>query len=115
MLPVGAFLSELSRRGHAVHLRTLSTGVEVARWLGFATDTIDSRIELPRINGIREELHLRPVGSMDEFWRGAPLLLVASGKPFEYPNTEWGDAVQMIGPCAHLIQRPWWCPAGWPR
>jgi UDP:flavonoid glycosyltransferase YjiC (YdhE family) len=25
--------------------------------------------------------------------------LVASGKPFEYPHTDWGDSVQMIGPC----------------
>ncbi len=24
---------------------------------------------------------------------------MASGKPFEYPQTDWGDAVQMIGPC----------------
>ena len=36
---------------------------------------------------------------MDEFLRRAPLVLVASGKPFEYPQTDWGDAVQMIGPC----------------
>src|SRR5882757_704880 len=46
-----------------------------------------------------EELSLRRVGSMDEFWRRAPLMLVASGKPFQYPHTDWGDAVQMIGPC----------------
>jgi MGT family glycosyltransferase len=36
---------------------------------------------------------------MDEFWRRAPLMLVASAKPFEYAQTDWGDAVQMIGPC----------------
>ena len=36
---------------------------------------------------------------MDEFLRRAPLMLVASGKPFQYPQTDWGDAVQMIGPC----------------
>jgi MGT family glycosyltransferase len=213
MLPISALLSELSRRGHAVHLRTLSTGVEIGQRLGFTTDAIDSRIEviehddwkasnpgaalkrnfavfgrrtafdvpdltdavarvdpdallidmmcwgalsaaeagdipwasfspftpplraaglapfgpglkpapnlvghvrdvvvativsgplkngLPAINRVREELKLRPVGSMDEFWRRAPLMLVASGKPFEYPQTDWGEAVQMIGPC----------------
>jgi MGT family glycosyltransferase len=213
VLPISALLSELSRRGHAVHLRTLSSGVELGHRLGFTTDAIDSRIEriehddwkagnprgalhravavlgrrasyevadltdaiarvrpdallvdvncwgalsaadagdipwtsfspftpllradglppygpglrplpnlfgrardavvrtvasgpvergLPPINEIREELHLRRVGSMDEFWRRAPLMLVASGKPFEYPHTDWGDAVQMIGPC----------------
>ena len=36
---------------------------------------------------------------MDEFLRRAPLMLLASGKPFQYPQTDWGDAVQMIGPC----------------
>jgi MGT family glycosyltransferase len=219
VLPISALLSELSGRGHAVHLRTLSTGVEIGRRLGFTTDTIDSRIEgiehddwkannpgaalqrafavfgrraphevtdltdaiarvhpdgllidvmcwgalsaaeaggipwasfspftpllradgmppygpglrplpnlfgrvrdavvrtmvsgpvnsgLPPINELREELHLRRVGSMDEFWRRALLMLVASGKPFEYPHTDWGDAVQMIGPCP-LDPRP---------
>jgi MGT family glycosyltransferase len=214
LLPISALLSELSRRGHTVHLRTVTAGVEIGQRLGFNTDAIDSRIEaiehddwkasnpsaalkrnfavfgrraafevpdladavaridpdallidmmcwgalsaaeagdipwasfspftpplraaglppfgpglkpasnllghlrdavvgtvvsgplksaLPAINRIREELHLRQVGSMDEFWRRAPLMLVASGKPFEYPQTDWGDSVQMIGPCA---------------
>ena len=36
---------------------------------------------------------------MEEFWGHAPLMLVASGKPFEYPQADYGDAVQMIGPC----------------
>jgi len=213
VLPISALLSELSRRGHAVHLRTFSAGVEIGQRLGFTTDAIDSRIEgiehddwkasstpaalkrafavfarraplevtdladaiagvepdallvdvmcwgalsaaeagsvpwacfspftpllradgippygpglkpsstlfgrvrdavvrpmvigtlnsaLPPNNEIREKLHLRRVASMDEFWRRAPLMLVASGKPFEYPQAEWGDAVQMIGPC----------------
>ena len=56
------------------------------------------RVVLPPINAIRADLKLRPVASIDEFLRRAPLLLVASGKPFQYPQTEWGDAVQMIGP-----------------
>jgi MGT family glycosyltransferase len=213
VLPISALLAELSRRGHAVHLRTFSAGVEIGRRLGFATDAIDPRIEriehddwkasnpgaglkrafavfgrraplevpdfadavgrvapdallvdvltwgalsaaeagdipwacfspftpamrapgippfgpglkpmpnmlgrfrdaavgtmvsgplnsgLPPLNRVREELDLRPVGSMDEFWRRAPLMLVASAKPFEYAQTDWGDAVQMIGPC----------------
>ena len=33
------------RRGHSVHLRTFSAGVETGEQLGFATDAIDSRIE----------------------------------------------------------------------
>jgi MGT family glycosyltransferase len=205
---------ELSRRGHTVHVRTLSNGVEIAQRLGFTADAIDSRIEgielddwkasnprdalkravavfgrraprevadladavarvhpdallvdvncwgalsaadagdipwaclspytpllrspgvppfglglkplpgvlgrmrddavrtavvnplermmLPPVTAIRAELNVPPVGSMDEFLRRAPLMLVASAKPFQYPQTDWGDAVQMIGPC----------------
>lgn len=51
------------------------------------------------INAIRAEVDIRPVASIDQFLRRAPLTLVASGKPFQYPQTDWGDAVQMIGPC----------------
>jgi UDP:flavonoid glycosyltransferase YjiC (YdhE family) len=215
MLPISALLMELSRRGHNVHLRTLSTCVGIGRSFGFDTDAIDPRIEaiahddwkatnprralqlgvavfgqraifegadladavagvhpdallidincwgalstaesggtpwacfspytpplrspgvppfglglkplagplggvrdamanivvtksvegvmLPPINKIRADVGLRPVTSIDEYLRLAPLMLVASGKPFQYPQTDWGDAVQMIGPCA---------------
>ena len=57
------------------------------------------RVMLPPINAIRADVGVRPVASMDEFLRRAPLILLASGKPFQYPHTDWGDAVQMIGPC----------------
>src|SRR5215208_488575 len=214
LLPISALLSELSGRGHTIHLRTLSTSAEIGQRLGFATETIDPRIEaiqhddwkatnspaalklsvavfgrravyevtdlanavaqvhpdgllvdvncwgalsaaeagdipwtsfspytpplrspgvppfglglsplpgalgrirdaavravltmsvervmLPPVNRIRAEVNLRPVASIDEFLRRAPLMLVASGKPFQYPQTDWGDAVQMIGHC----------------
>ncbi|MDT7794535.1 MAG: hypothetical protein QOD59_3976 [Mycobacterium sp.] len=213
VLPISALLSELSGRGHEVHLRTLSAGVETGKRLGFTTDTIDPQIEavehddwkastapaglkrafavfsrraplevadladaiarvdpdallvdvlcwgalsaaeagpipwacfspftpllradgmppfgpglkplpnmlgrvrdavvrtmasgpvnsgVPALNEVREGLKLPRVGSMDEFWRRPPLMLVASGKPFEYPHADYGDAVQMIGPC----------------
>jgi MGT family glycosyltransferase len=214
LLPISALLSELSGRGHTIHLHTLSTGAEIGQRLGFATDTIDPRIEaiqlddwkatnsraslklsvavfgrravyevtdltnavaqvhpdgllvdvncwgalsaaeagdipwtsfspytpplrspgvppfglglrplpgvlsrirdaavrtvltmsvervmLPPVNRIRADLNLRPADSIDEFLRRAPLMLVASGKPFQYSQTDWGDAVQMIGPC----------------
>jgi MGT family glycosyltransferase len=214
LFPFSALLSELSGRGHTIHLRTLSTGVEIARSLGFITDIIDPRIEatvhedwkasnpraalkmavdvfgqraayeiadfadavtrtrpdalivdvncwgalsvaetghipwacfspytpplqskgvppfglglaplpgvlgrvrdaalrpivmgmleraiLPLGNKIRADAGAPPVASADDFMRRAPLMLVATGKPFEYPQTDWGDAVQMIGPC----------------
>jgi UDP:flavonoid glycosyltransferase YjiC (YdhE family) len=57
------------------------------------------RVMLPPINTIRADVGVVPVSSMDEFLRRAPLMLLASGKPFQYPQTDWGDAVQMIGPC----------------
>ena len=214
LFPFSALLSELSGRGHEIHLRTLSTGVEMGRRLGLTTDSIDPRIAaivhedwkasnpraalkmavdvfcrraaleigdftdavawarpdalivdvncwgalsvadardipwacfspytpplqshgvppfglglgplpgvlgrvrdaalrpivmgmlekamLPLGNDIRASAGAPPVASADEFMRRAPLMLVATGKPFEYPQTEWGDAVQMIGPC----------------
>ncbi|MEO3756757.1 nucleotide disphospho-sugar-binding domain-containing protein [Mycobacterium sp. B14F4] len=214
LFPISALLSELSRRGHRIHLRTLSAGVVAGQELGFTTDAIDPRIEaivhddwrapnvratlkrtidvfcqravvevrdyadavarvrpdasivdvncwgalsvsdagdipwtcfapytpllkspgvppfgpglkplpgvlgrvrdaavrplvmgvlekamLPPLNKIRAEVGAPRVASADQFVRRAPLMLVASGKPFEYPQTEWGEAVQMIGPC----------------
>ena len=214
MLPISALLSELSHRGHTVHIRTLSSAVTIARQLGFEASPIDPRIEEieledwkatnpraalqlgvaafgrraayevpdlrsavadfrpdalivdvnswgalcaaeagsvalvvllavhtgssiagcpavrarsqavarhsrsgPRRPGERDghpipgadhaaahqlgSGHRRTfrVGSMDEFLRRPPLTLVASGKPFQYPQTDWGPAVQMIGPC----------------
>jgi MGT family glycosyltransferase len=57
------------------------------------------RVMRPPINRIRAKVNVPPVASVDEFLRRAPLMLIASGKPFQYPQTDWGDAVQMIGPC----------------
>jgi UDP:flavonoid glycosyltransferase YjiC (YdhE family) len=214
LLPISALMSELVRRGHTVHVRTLSTGVAIAQGLGCTADAIAPNIEeiqqddwkatnplaalklsvavfgrravpevddladavmhvhpdavlvdvncwgalsaaeaggipwacfspytpplrslgvppfglglrplsgvlgqlrdaavritllraienvmLPPINRIRADINVRPVASIDEFLRRPPLMLVASGKPFQYPQTDWGDAVQMIGPC----------------
>ncbi|EHB54923.1 glycosyl transferase family protein [Mycolicibacterium rhodesiae JS60] len=214
MLPISSLLTELASRGHRIHLRTLSTAVEMATQFGFEASAIDPRIEaielddwqaanprsalrlgvqafgrragyevadlagavaefgpdalvidvncwgalsaaeagpipwtcftpytpalrspgvppfglglrplpgilgrardaaveavvtrslerimLPPINSVRHGVGLAPVDSMDEFLRRAPFTLVASGKPFQYPQTQWGPGVQMIGPC----------------
>ncbi|KUI02620.1 nucleotide disphospho-sugar-binding domain-containing protein [Mycobacterium sp. IS-3022] len=215
MLPISALLSELSHRGHTIHLRTLSSAVDMAERLGFDTTAIDPRIEsiplgdgdttdprralqigvaafgrravheatdlaaavacvapdallidvncwgalsaaeagdipwacfspytppmrspgvppfglglkpvrgvlgrtrdaviqavvsrsiekalLQAINRIRADVCLPAVNSADEYLRRAPLMFVATGKPFQYEQTDWGDAVHMIGPCA---------------
>ena len=58
------------------------------------------RVGRPPLNAARTRVGLAPVRSMDEFLRRAPLMMVASGKPFQYPQTDWGDTVHMVGPCA---------------
>lgn len=52
---------------------------------------------LPRLNALRRDLGLPPVASADEFLRKAPLMLVATAKPFEYATTDWGLDVLMTG------------------
>jgi hypothetical protein len=55
---------------------------------------------LPALHQVRADVGARPVGSAEEFLRGAPLMLVVGGEPFEYPHRDWGDSVQMIGACS---------------
>jgi len=57
------------------------------------------KVMLPPINAIRSNVDVQSVATMDEFLRRAPMMLIASGKPFQYLPTDWGDSVQMIGPC----------------
>lgn len=64
----------------------------------FVTHLFDRRI-VPQINAIRAGLGVPDVGSVDEFFRRAPLLLAVGGEPFEYPHPGWGDAVHLIGAC----------------
>jgi MGT family glycosyltransferase len=58
------------------------------------------KVMLPAINAVRADVGREPVTSVDEYLRRAPLMLVATGKPFQYPQTNWGQTVHMIGPCA---------------
>lgn len=51
------------------------------------------------LNAVRVKAGALPVHSADEFVRRAPLILVASAEPFEYPHPDWGQSVQMIGAC----------------
>jgi UDP:flavonoid glycosyltransferase YjiC (YdhE family) len=63
------------------------------------------------INPVRACLRLAPVRSADELLRRAPGVLVATGKPFEYAHTEWGESVHMIGPA--VFEPPVDGPPGW--
>jgi MGT family glycosyltransferase len=51
------------------------------------------------LNRIRAAVGAEAIGSSEDFIRRAPLMLVATAEPFEYPHPDWGDAVQTIGPC----------------
>ena len=55
---------------------------------------------LPRINAIRAAVGAPAVGSVDEFLRRAPMMLVVGAEPFEYPHPGWGSRVHLIGACA---------------
>lgn len=58
------------------------------------------KLMLPGINSVRADISggtLPPVRNVDEFFRTAPLLLVTTSQPFEYPHPDWGPDVRMIG------------------
>jgi MGT family glycosyltransferase len=59
-----------------------------------------NKLMLPPLNRVRTDAGAPQVKSADEFWRRAPLTLIAGGEPFEYPHPDWGDSIQMIGACA---------------
>ena len=58
------------------------------------------KIMKPRIAALREAKGLPPVGSADEFFRRAPLMVVTTAEPFEYHHADWGDDILMIGASA---------------
>ena len=75
-------------------LRPMSGALGRVRDAAVRTAVVGSveRVMLPPINTIRADIHVGPVASVDGFLRRAPLMLVASAKPFQYPQTDWGDA-----------------------
>jgi MGT family glycosyltransferase len=54
---------------------------------------------LPPVNDLRREMGLPRVGSVDELLRCAPLMLVASSAPLDYPRSDTAGRLHMIGPC----------------
>lgn len=79
--------------------------------LGVARDAVARRLVigaveklmLPRINALRAEVSggmLPPVSGADSMFRTAPLMLVATAEPFEYPHPDWAPDVRMIGALA---------------
>jgi MGT family glycosyltransferase len=62
------------------------------------TRSLDEAILKP-LTVVREAAGAKAVHSADELLRRAPLMLVATGEPFEYPHPDWGPTVELIGPC----------------
>jgi MGT family glycosyltransferase len=54
----------------------------------------------PALNGIRKQMGLEPVATVEEWFNDAPLLLYMTAEPFEYPRRDWPENVVMVGPCA---------------
>ncbi|CAN3127651.1 glycosyltransferase [Mycobacterium sp. smrl_JER01] len=71
----------------------------VSNWgVGMVTGMVFDRPFRAGVRPVRAALGLPEVRSADQLLRRAPRLLVATGKPFEYPDTRWGDSVELIGP-----------------
>lgn len=57
------------------------------------------RMALPAVNSARAAEGLAPLRSADElFGRTAPLVLLFTAEPFEYPRSDWPPAVRLVGP-----------------
>jgi MGT family glycosyltransferase len=67
--------------------------------------TIETSILGP-LNAVRTLAGVGPVTSADAYVRRAPLLLVTSAEPFEYPRADWGRAAELIGACEYEPPAP---------
>ncbi|GAA2201505.1 glycosyltransferase [Sinomonas flava] len=52
---------------------------------------------LPGINGVLAANGIPAVTSADTFFRSAPLTLVTTSEPFEYPHPDWAPDLRLIG------------------
>ncbi|GAA2558202.1 glycosyltransferase [Mycolicibacterium diernhoferi] len=69
------------------------------RGVATAVGGLLDRSMITPLGRVYRELGIRPISSADDFVRRAPLMLVATAEPFEYPRPDWGDRVVLIGPC----------------
>ena len=66
LFPFCALLGELASRGHQIHVRTLDSGVDLCRRLGFAAQRVDPRIESLQSDDWTTGSALRVVGKTVE-------------------------------------------------
>jgi MGT family glycosyltransferase len=57
------------------------------------------RIVAPRVNEVREQVGVPPIGGVREMFSAMPVLLYTTAEPFEYPRSDWPANVRLIGPC----------------
>ncbi|MGZ8802007.1 MAG: glycosyltransferase [Mycobacterium sp.] len=75
------------------------------------TRTVFDRPVRRGLDPVRAALGLPAVRGADELLRRAPAILVTTAKPFEYPHTDWGESVHLIGPAN--FEPPSTEPPGW--
>lgn len=56
------------------------------------------RLLLPQVNPMRQRLGVPPITSASQADRLAPLTLVTTAEPFEYPHPDWAPDLVMVGP-----------------
>jgi MGT family glycosyltransferase len=54
---------------------------------------------MPSVNAVRTRAGLGPIGSADEMFAVAPLVLSTTSEPFEYARSDLPDNVVMVGAC----------------
>ncbi len=56
------------------------------------------RIVAHHVGGLRAGMGLRPIRSMADIYLAAPLVLIFTAEPFEYPRSDWPPQVRLVGP-----------------
>lgn len=67
--------------------------------VGSAVNGLLGRSMIEPLGRIHRAIGTRPISSGDDFVRRAPLMLVGTAEPLEYPRPDWGERVVLIGPC----------------
>lgn len=98
LFPFCALLTELAARGHQVHVRTLASGVQLCRRLGFAAQRVDPRIEALQSEDWTAGSALTVVGKTVETLIGRAALEVA----------DLGAAIDEVVPDVLMVDANCW-------
>jgi UDP:flavonoid glycosyltransferase YjiC (YdhE family) len=98
LLPISALMAELVRRGHTVHVRTLSSGVDIGARLGFTTDVIDPRIEAVEMDDWKAS---NPIAALK-------LSVAVFGRRAAHEVGDLTDAVAQVRPDALIVDVNCW-------